>query len=49
MDKPVIRIKNITKKFPGVKALDDVSLDIYPGEVHVLIGEMVQVNRHCSK
>ena len=29
----------ITKTFPGVKALDGISFDIMPGEVHVLIGE----------
>ncbi len=39
MKEPVISLKGIVKEFPGVRALDDVSLDIYPGEVHVLIGE----------
>lgn len=37
--RPVVQMKGISKYFPGVKALDDVSVDIYPGEVHVLIGE----------
>lgn len=36
---PILQIKNISKHFLGVKALDDVSFDVYPGEVHVLIGE----------
>lgn len=36
---PLIQMKNITKVFPGVKALDDISFNIMPGEVHVLIGE----------
>lgn len=36
---PLIRMINITKEFPGVKALDNISFDIMPGEVHVLIGE----------
>ncbi|WP_251038100.1 sugar ABC transporter ATP-binding protein [Paenibacillus albidus] len=32
-------MKNIHKQFPGVKALSDVSLRLYPGEVHALMGE----------
>jgi polar amino acid transport system ATP-binding protein len=35
---PIIRIKNATKTFGAVKALRNVSLDIYPGEVVVIIG-----------
>lgn len=38
-NKPVLQLKNIHKRFPGVYALRDVSLDIYPGEVHALMGE----------
>lgn len=37
--KTILRIRNITKVFPGVKALDDVSLDIREGEVLSLLGE----------
>ncbi len=36
---PILRVKNISKVFPGVKALTDVSIDFYPGEVHALVGE----------
>lgn len=36
---PLIRMENITKEFPGVRALDNISFEIMPGEVHVLIGE----------
>lgn len=36
---PLIRMENIVKEFPGVRALDNISFDIMPGEVHVLIGE----------
>lgn len=36
---PVIRLENISKHFPGVQALDRVSVDIYPGEIHAIIGE----------
>ena len=32
-------MEHITKRFPGVLALDDVSLDILPGETHGLLGE----------
>lgn len=36
---PFLELKNITKEFPGVKALSGVSLDVRPGEVHALVGE----------
>ncbi|MDR2161960.1 MAG: sugar ABC transporter ATP-binding protein [Desulfovibrio sp.] len=36
---PLLRFQRITKIFPGVKALDDVSLDLRAGEVHVIVGE----------
>src|SRR5436190_5327401 len=32
-------MRNITKTFPGVKALDDVSLEVRRGEIHALVGE----------
>ncbi len=35
----MLEIKNITKVFPGVKALDDVSLTFKRGEIHALMGE----------
>ena len=34
-----LKAENISKKFPGVQALDRVDFDLYEGEVHVLIGE----------
>ncbi len=34
-----MEMKHITKQFPGVVALRDINLDVYPGEVHVLMGE----------
>ena len=33
------RVKNISKEFPGVKALNNVSFDILPGEIHAIVGE----------
>ncbi|WP_300441978.1 sugar ABC transporter ATP-binding protein [uncultured Mameliella sp.] len=36
---PVLRLEDIVKTFPGVRALDGVSLSIMPGEVHALMGE----------
>lgn len=36
---PLLEMEHITKKFPGVVALDDVSLDVRAGEVHALVGE----------
>lgn len=35
----VLALKNISKEFPGVKALDDVSLNAYKGEAMALLGE----------
>ncbi len=35
----LLSMQNISKSFPGVRALDDVSLEIYPAEVHALVGE----------
>ena len=35
----ILQMKNISKNFPGVKALDGVSLNVRPGTVHALMGE----------
>ncbi|PID67278.1 MAG: galactose/methyl galactoside ABC transporter ATP-binding protein MglA [Fusobacteriales bacterium] len=35
----VLEMENITKEFPGVKALDDVQLKVRPSSVHALMGE----------
>lgn len=37
--KPLLSLNNITKEFPGVRALDEVSFDVKSGEVHALVGE----------
>ena len=39
MDGPLLEMEHITKTFPGVKALDDVNLSVYPGTIHALVGE----------
>jgi len=36
---PLLEMNNISKRFPGVLALDDVSFNLKAGEVHVLFGE----------
>ncbi len=36
---PVLQMKHISKRFDTTQALDDVSLDLYPGEIHALLGE----------
>ena len=39
MDRPRLCVKEVTKVFPGVKALDSVSLTLEEGEVLSLVGE----------
>ena len=37
--KPLIEITDLVKKFGNFTALNGVSLDVYPGEVHALLGD----------
>ncbi|MEM6987952.1 MAG: ATP-binding cassette domain-containing protein, partial [Pseudomonadota bacterium] len=37
-DKPLVEMQNISVSFGGIKAVDDVSVDLYPGEVVGLLG-----------
>ncbi|MGI6176026.1 MAG: sugar ABC transporter ATP-binding protein [Christensenellales bacterium] len=39
VDDVILRVENITKLFPGVRALDDVSMEVKRGEIHALLGE----------
>jgi ribose transport system ATP-binding protein len=36
---PRLRLQKISKQYPGVRALDEVSFDVEPGEVHAVVGE----------
>lgn len=38
MAEPVLSIRNLYKSFGALKATEDVSIDLYPGEIHALIG-----------
>ncbi len=37
-DEPILRVQNVTKRYGELRAVDDVSLDIYPGEIFALLG-----------
>src|SRR5579883_3667978 len=39
MTEPLLRMSGISKRFPGVQALDDVTFEVAPGEIHALLGE----------
>ena len=39
MEDYILQMSHITKEFPGVKALDDVTLNLKKGEIHALVGE----------
>jgi len=35
----LLEMRDITKSFPGVRALDGVTFDLFEGELHALVGE----------
>jgi len=39
MAEPILEMKHVSKRFDMTQALDDVSMTLYPGEVHGLVGE----------
>ena len=40
----VIEMLNITKEFPGIKANDNITLQLRRGEIHALLGDALPVN-----
>ena len=44
MSEYLLEMKGVCKEFPGVKALDNVSLRLRPGTVHALMGETARAN-----
>jgi putative multiple sugar transport system ATP-binding protein len=38
-EQPILEMRGITKTFPGVNALDNVTLDVLPAEIHAVVGE----------
>ncbi len=40
---PYLSFRGITMTFPGVKALSDISFDCYPGQIHALMGALLQI------
>lgn len=39
MDSPILELKNISKRFNNIQALNNISFDLRPGEIHALVGE----------
>ena len=39
MKEPILQVRGITKIFPGVKALDNINIDLFEGEVVCIVGE----------
>jgi len=39
MSQPILTVKNITKTYPGVTALNNVTMTFEKGEIHALLGE----------
>ena len=36
---PILNVKNLSKRFDMTQALKEVSLELFPGEIHALVGE----------
>ena len=49
MNEPVLEVQNVSMRFDMTQALDDVSLKLFPGQIHALVGENGAGNQHLSK
>jgi len=36
---PIVVLENATKRYGGIAALDNANFELYPGEIHALVGE----------
>ena len=36
---PILNVRNLSKRFDMTQALKEVSLELFPGEIHALVGE----------
>ena len=45
LPRPLLEMRGISKTFPAVRALDNVSLTVYPGEIHSLMAKTAPANR----
>ena len=49
MAEVILEMKNITKTFPGVKALDNVNLKVEKGEIPIVFGMALAMNPEAMK
>jgi ABC-type uncharacterized transport system ATPase subunit len=42
---PVLEVRNLTKRFPGITATDAVNFTLEAGEIHAFLGETAPANR----
>ena len=42
--KPIIEMKNIVKTFPGVLALNNMTIDLYEGEIHCIVLSLIHIS-----
>ena len=47
MTEPILQVRNLSKAFGGILALNGVTFDVPRGEILAVIGPMAQARRHC--
>ena len=47
MNEPILQLENLSRRFGGVTAVGDVSVEFSRGAITGLIGPMVPERRHC--